>query len=252
MKKRGLPNNFEGKLNGELENYKIFEEGTNVKLQFEYERISKLVLQKSKLVFNVDEDIEKLFAVETGTKSKRELLVRLSFSDEVKAYRALEKFAEKKDKVLNDWATLALQRNRAVIESSLSSNNTVFIATGLGGSGRLLRYFFVVFSKGKKNFSFLQKDIIKNEVTHSIEMNKGICEELEIQDTFATCLCLVPLNISPDKVLKAVIENSNLFGNFLDEKIIATNTKKYSLEEIIDLAKPKPKRKLGSIDDFDF
>lgn len=243
-----LQNEFHKNLNvgknADLSNFKIFEQGTDVKLQFEFEKITRKLRKGKEFVVDTDEIIDILFDEKTEKNYKKELLVKLAHSEEVKSYRAIEKYTKSNEHGLQQWATLALQRSRAVLETSLSSNQTVFIATGLGGLGDKLRYFFILHPGKNDVFSEFEKEIITKEINYALEINKGIVEEITSKDEYIATMCLVPLNMNLEKIFKAVIKNSNIFGNFLSESVIATNAQKYTHEEINNLLN-------GKFDDMD-
>ncbi len=237
--------------NSDLSNFRIFEQGTDVKLQFEFEKITNKIQKEKDFVIDNNDVIDILFDKETKVDYKKELLVKLAYSGEVESFRAIEKFATTAETELEQWVTLALQRSQAMLETSLSSSETIFIATGLGGVGKKLRYFFILQLKEDKEFSDFQKEIIIKEINYAFEINNGIAEEFNFKDNYVSTMCLVPLNISLDKIFRAIIGNINTFGGFLSENVIATNAQKYSHDEIIKIINGKFDEELDDEDIFD-
>lgn len=78
------------------------------------------------------------------------MLTVLATLDDISIYRAIENFS-KQDTPLKSWATVALQQSRMLIQSNLLEDPEIFISTGLGGRGNLLRYFCVFLNRQKEN-----------------------------------------------------------------------------------------------------
>jgi len=103
-----------------------------------------------------------------------------------------------------------------------------------------LRYFFVLSTNEKTSFSDFQKKLLTKEIKFSLIKNDSIAEKITFYDYFVSILCLVPLQISPDKILKGILNETEKFGNFLSDEIIATNTEIFSEEKIIKLINHYP------------
>ena len=122
------------------------------------------------------------------------------------------------------WSALALQKSRVHVEHSLNSEDKIYISSGLGGFENKLRYFFVLASQNNKSFNELQKQIITNELNFSLNKYEGIVEEITFKNYYVTIICMIPLQYSLDKIFKSILLECNKLGNFLSDKIIATNT----------------------------
>jgi len=214
----------------------ILEEQIDISLQMEYFEISREVkknLDKEAIMNNS----EKLFDPDYPLASKKELLPMLASIEKVEAYRIIERFLKDPPPELRNWAVLALQESKMLIESRLLDENKVFISTGLGGKGNKLRYFVVIIGKNITEFSELQKKIIKNELEMTLKKYNSRIEEMNFLCSFATLLTIVPMNVTIKQVFREAINECNQFGNFLAENFIITNVKVLNYNEIREFIK---------------
>jgi hypothetical protein len=232
MKQRDLKYFLQTKLKKSLSNIRIFEEGIDLETQLEFEKKTKKLIQSESGKIQISISETDLFNESIPIEEKKQNLLELSFSDDVKAYRLIEKFQSECEPELKNWTALALQKSRAHIEHSLSNEERIYISSGLGGSGNKLRYFFVLTSKNDKPFNELHRNILKKEIKYSIEKHEGIIEDIIFYDYFVTIVCLIPLQITLDKIFESIIDQCNELGNFLSDRIIATNTEKFERETI--------------------
>lgn len=119
-------------LGGEQGSFKVLEQQINMDLQFEYYESSKLLSQElgEKWAFdNAGHLLEPGYSVEL----KKDILARLATIEKVECYRYIEDYLQGAEKEIHDWAVLALNESRMLLESSLLDESQVFISTGLGG-----------------------------------------------------------------------------------------------------------------------
>lgn len=254
MDERNLRKLLQNKLKKSFSNVKIFEEGIDLDTQIEFEKLTKEFIKNNKEKTEVHISENDLFNEGTPAETKKELLIELSFSDDVKAYRLIEKFQNECELELKKWSALALQKSRAHIEHSLSNEDKVYISSGLGGLGDKLRYFFVLSSKDDITFSDLHKNIIKKEIDFAINKHQGIIEDILFFDYYVTIVCLIPLQHSLDNIFKNILEECNELGDFLSDKVIATNTEKFTEETIEKILNEDPDtiKSFSHHDDDDF
>ena len=169
------------------------------------------------------------------------MLVVLATLDDVSVYRAIENFS-KQDTPLKKWAIIALQQSRMLLQSTLLDDPGVFISTGLGGQGLLLRYFCVFFYRVPGDLPSFQQNTLKNEAETAINDAQGCIESTEFKGNYAVMLLLLPLKTELQPLFAGIIDECNQYGNFLHENMIITNVKKLTDEEIMHLlhAKNKP------------
>ena len=255
MTNKNLKHFLEKKLHKSFSDFLVFEEGIDVSIQLEYEKTSIEFIEKD-IEIRAFEKLENiLINSETTIDDKKNALVELSMSGDVKAYRMIEKYKDICDDEIKKWTILAFQKSRAHIEHELSNDVKIYISSGLGGSENKLRYFFVLTTNNKEKFTDFQKNLLKKEIDFFLNKNESIAEKITFYDYFVSILCLVPLQISPDAILSGILNETKEFGNFLSDEIIATNTEIFSEEKIIKLIDHDPeiqeKLQLPVNDDID-
>lgn len=158
--------------------------------------------------------------------------------DDVTVYRTIENFS-KQNTPLQKWAIIALQQSRMLLQSNLLDDPGIFISTGLGGHGLLLRYFCVFFYRTPGDLQTFQQNILTTETETAIKTAQGSIEHVEFKNDFATMLLLLPLQTDLQPLFAGIIDECNQYGNFLHENMIITNVKKLSEEEIYQLLRNK-------------
>lgn len=214
--------------------FSIQEQAIDLKIQLDYFEKSKFIKSEQFDAKQVLEQKESLLDNECSIEDKKQILLQLASIESVEAYRAIENFIQFAQDDIKDWAYLALQESRSMIESSLLNESQIVISTGLGGKGNKLRYFTVLASSRNESFSNLQKKLIQKELAFSLKNNDGEIEEIEFIEHYAIILSVVPIMVSIKKVIKSVIDECNQIGDFISPKYIVTNVKKFSIEEIKD------------------
>ena len=222
------------------DDFNILEERIDIETQLQYFEFVNEIRGKADPA-EVLENSGELFMPETSLDRKKEILSVLSVMDDVKAYRTIEKFIDvSEESPIKQWAVLALQESRILLQSSLLDEQQIFISTGLGGKGQKLRY-FVVFLNNDKNFILnkTQQKLLKEELVFELEKNQGEFETIDFIEGFSTTLVMLPLKSDIRTVFKNIIEECNQYGNFLKTDLIVTNVKIMSNSEIIDLLNKK-------------
>jgi hypothetical protein len=216
-------------------NFSILEEQIDIEDQMKYFEFSKKVREKN-IGEECFENREELFQPETTNNRKKEILSVLATLDEVKAFRTIEKYLNEPDKGLRNWAILAMQESRMLLQSSLLDEKQVFISTGLGGKGQKLRYYVVFINRDRnKMLDATQQKLVKNELIFALKDKEGEFESIDFFEGFSTSLVLLPLKTDIKQVFNGMIEECNQYGNFLDDDMIITNVKVLSRGEIIQM-----------------
>lgn len=214
----------------------VLEDQIDIELQLEYFESSKRI-KNEKRIGSPLEETSNLFKNDYSLEYKKNLLTRIASLEKVEAYRIIEKYLREGDEELKCWALLALQENRMLLESRLLDENHVFISTGLGGRGQRLRYFVVIFGNEITDFSDFHKRIIRTEFEISMKNSGSVIEELNFSGSLATLLVLIPMKRIIKQIFSRVIEECNLYGNFLISNFIITNVKILSFDEIREYLK---------------
>ncbi len=225
------------------ENLSVLQEQIDIDLQMEYYECAKnshIALTASQIESHKND----LYGDTKSVTEKKEILVQLAAQDNVQLFRFIQKYGDSCPAELKDWAVLALQESRMLLETKLLDENHVFISTGLGGKGSLLRYFIVLLSRKRTAFTDTQKKIINGEFEFILNKHESELESIAFFDRFVTMVVLIPLQITIKEFFKEGIDECNQYGNFLRSNFLVTNVKRLSEEEINEfLRNHKVKRK---------
>ncbi len=216
-------------------NLNILEEEVDIAVQKQYFAMQETLSESQEDYQNACkqyvENINDLFDDAIDEEIKKRMLVTLATVDDISIYRAIENFS-KQDTPLKKWAVIALQQSRMLIQSTLLDDPGVFISTGLGGQGSLLRYFCVFVNRNTGELEDFQRSIIKNETEAAILPLKGIIEQIDFSDAYTTMIILLPIDTDLQPLFTTIIDECNQYGNFLHENMIITNVKKLDDSEI--------------------
>lgn len=182
----------------------------------------------------VIEKKERIFDHTTSREEKKTLLVQLALSQNIEAFRTIERFIKQPNIQLYDWAYLALQESKLQIESDLLDEFRLLISSGLGGEGLKLRY-FVVMVGNNSELTKQQTKTLYNEMKYQLEQVQGELEDELFNNNIASFLVMIPLTIQLDQFFKKVISECNNVGNFMCDEYFITNLRVLSMEEITEL-----------------
>lgn len=217
------------------ENYSILEESIDVEVQMKYFEFAKATRTPG-FAEACFEDREELFDPEMDIRRKKEILCAIASLDEVKAYRTIEKFVQESEGEIRSWGVLALQESRMLLQSSLLEEQQVFISTGLGGKGQMLRYYVVFINTDRSDvLPDTQQKLLKDELIYEIGKHKGEFESMEFMESFSTALVMLPLTADIKTIFQNVVDECNQYGDFLDSDVMVTNVKIMSRSEIIQV-----------------
>ncbi len=205
-------------------NVSILEEQIDADVQAEYYNYT----QSHKENLNPEEILEKrdtIFLQDIPVEDKKHLLVQLAGIDSIEAYRTLEKYSGDSKNMLKDWAKLALQECRLLIESKLLDKSQVLISTGLGGKGLKLRYFTVLIANGNEKYTPFQKKIMADEISFAIRKSKGEIEKISFNRELCTLVSIIPLQVAIQSLFDDIIAECNQYGDFINPDYIITNVK---------------------------
>jgi hypothetical protein len=165
-------------------------------------------------------------------ETKKTLLVQMASVPSPEVYRVLESYANQPDEGLEDWAKMALQESKLLLESHLLDDRQVFISTGLGGKGNKLRYFVVLFNKTGDELQPFQQKVLRDEISYALQRYDSELESLKYTDKYTTMLIVAPITSDIARMFREGIDECNQFGDFLSPDFIVTNMKELSEEEI--------------------
>lgn len=218
--------------------YSIMEEQVDVYVQRRFihhiQNLKKKPREFKKKQGEALANAQKLYNDLILTSEKKELLVLLSTVEDVTAYRTIETF-QKQDTPLKKWATIALQQSRMLLQATLLEDKTVYVSTGLGGKGKLIRYFCALITKRRMKVQPYQRDMLLKEVEQAVLQHHGEVEEHNTSKKLDTFTILLPLDVDVKELIDKVIEECNTYGDFLEKNAMITNVRKFSIQEIEDI-----------------
>jgi hypothetical protein len=212
----------------------VLEQKVPVKLQMEYFKYSEH-LRKSGLKIDDDaiESYKKdIYNQELPAEQKRHALATLATSNHVKSFRILEKYAQKPDPEVTNWAYMALMESRISLESELLEEKQIYISTGLGGKGNKLRFYILVLAAENKPFEEYQRRVIEREFDYYLSREECEIEYLTIHDVYVELLFLVPVRKDIKMTLENIVGECNQYGNFLSPSFRLSNVKEFTPDEI--------------------
>lgn len=214
----------------------IIEEQIDIDVQKEYFKYSNKLphygIHYDKMCADYLENIDDIFIEETDLELKRSMLTLLARIPEVHVYRTIEAFA-KLDTPLKSWATISLLQSRMILTSSIVGEGQIYISTGLGGKGKNLRYFVaVIYHNEIEDFQYRT---LVEEVEFSISNVNGQLEDISRKTNYTELMLLLPADIDVKSLFDKLIQECNNYGDFLDDRVIISNIKKLSEEEIADI-----------------
>ncbi len=217
-----------GDLNNNLQ---VLEDQIDIDIQTEYFEYSK----NHNLNFNPDEVIknrEVIFRNDMSVEDKKCMLVKLASINSVEAFRTIERYLKQPNHNLRDWAKLAFQESKLLLESKLLDENQVLISTGLGGRGLKLRYFTVLLSSTGEIINKIQKKIIRSELGYLFNKHSSEVEKISFREDICTILSVIPIDVPVRNIFNTLVKECNQFGGFLNKYYLITNVKILTINEI--------------------
>lgn len=249
MEEEQFYQNIQKALESLPDNFSILEERIEIEVQMKYFEFSKNI-RKLNISAECFENREELFLPDISEDRKKDILSAIASIDDVKAYRTIEKFAKESESNLRQWAVLALQESRMLIQSSLLDEQQVFISTGLGGKGKKLRYYVVFINNNRHDIlNNTQQKLLREELIFELNGNDGEFETMDFMEGFSTSLVVLPLRTDIKKVFQNIIDECNQYGNFLDDDLIVTNVKIMSRSEIVQLLHQNKNQDLNELEE---
>jgi hypothetical protein len=251
MEEKQFYQNIQKVLDDLPDNFSILEEQIDIEVQMKYFEFAKEVRSRN-LITECFESREQLYLPDVSLERKREILLSIATIDDVKAFRAIEKFVGMAEGEIKQWAVLAFQESRMLIQSSLLDEQMVFISTGLGGKGQKLRYYVVFINKNQGIIlNKTQQKLLKDEVVFELNKHDGEFESMDFSEGFSTVLAMLPLQSDLKTIFRNIIDECNQYGNFIDDDMIVTNVKVMSRNEILEMLKQNKNQQFDEFEEND-
>jgi hypothetical protein len=210
----------------------VMQEQTNSGMLEEYLDVSATIPEHEEDVNLIMAKKTELYDPGIPVSDKKKFLARLAKTGTVESYRIIEDFVNHPVKELKGWAKLALYENKMLLESDLLQESHVLISTGLGAKGMKIRYFTVLQSRKKHEFSRFQKKLIRNELQLMLKKNQGEYESTRFSRELCRITSLIPMQVPVQNIFDDLVKICNVYGDFIDPEYLITNVKKLSGKEI--------------------
>jgi hypothetical protein len=222
-------------------NLHILNEIVPIEVQMKYFQYSKHV-QSDKQHTSLDRNylIAKLFTPDLDVEDRRYYLSVLAGIIDVAAYRAIETYhSSPLEPELADWSAMALIESKVLLDAELSGEKQFFVSTGLGGHDGMLRFFAVIASANRDDFTILQQEILLRELRFAFEQHKIEPEDITVKGNYVKILLLCGLDYDARIIIENAIKECNELGNFVDSRFILTNIKKLDDSDIESMLEKK-------------
>ena len=226
----------------------VMQDSIDISIMPSYYKISKKIKKELDDDYDYLSDVYKLYDPETDVETKQKLLCSLASFEKPEYFNALKKFKDFAPAELKDWAIVATQESKMFLETALLDTQTLYISTGLGGKEEALRFFIVLFHTDEQPFSDSQKQLIEKEFAFSFGKETGEIEEIVFEKSYVKIVSLLPFEKHIYTLVKDIVEECNNYGNFIKSKLLVTNVKKLSNEEIELLYKKIDSDESGEIE----
>jgi len=212
-------------------NLNILEQKIDIDLQMEYFECSRKMASEYDECWAIEQS-DSLMDTRYPTELKKRILARLATIDRVDCYRTIESYLSNPDEELKDWAALSFYESKMHLLGEILDENQIFISTGLGGKHHKLRYFVVLIARNRKELNKIQQRIIKSEMKYVLKKYDAEIEKVQFSGYLATVILLLPLRFAIKQMFQELIDECNLYGDFLKDNFIVTNAKLLSFNEI--------------------
>lgn len=164
---------------------------------------------------------------------EKDYILGLANSHQPKAYTYLKQLADTCQKPeLKNWLYLALMDIQMSLESEMSEEKQIYVATGLGGKGNKLLFCILMFSRELKPFEPYQRQTIVREFSYIFEKDNCEVGNIEVNDLYVKVLLYIPFKANIRHAIDSAIISCNEYGNFLSVHYTITNVKELDEQEI--------------------
>ncbi|GAD04474.1 hypothetical protein HQ45_06980 [Porphyromonas crevioricanis] len=171
-------------------------------------------------------DAEKLiFDQDKPLSTRRMALSRLAMSGRVEAYRVIEDFLKiAPEGELRQWAMMAKLECRVAMMSDLVDERQIAVASGLGGRGDLMRFMGLFHTVHLQEFEPFQVELFTKELQYRMEQYGGEVEDISVGYNYIQISFLLPIQSPIKEIFVGFILECNLYGNFLGDSFMVTNS----------------------------
>lgn len=213
----------------------VMEEGIDAKTMINFQDLQQS-LQPAEIKEPLPEPQSiKLLAEKEDTSAFKREMVRIAEKGTVEAFRFLEQIAKIMErKELHTWANMSLLHCRMRVENELTDEPIGFIATGMGGKGDKIRYFFAVRALQGQTFSDGQLRWASQAFEQAITGAGADLEQTEPHEHYIGFTMLLSWREPVVEIIGQAIDECQ---SFIDSTFWITNVAKPSPEELSKWAK---------------
>lgn len=168
-----------------------------------------------------------LVACAADLEAFRPLVVRIAEQGSVEAFRLLEQTQPELEGAAQTWLRMAMLHCRMRLENELMDEPVGFIATGLGGKGDKIRYYFAVRPKNK-HFEEGQGRWVEQEYIHAAKEMEAEIESCAIHDQYVAFVVLLAWRVPVLDLIARGIDACD----FLDSLFWVTNVAEPTAAEL--------------------
>ncbi len=184
------------------------------------------------------DESKKIFLKKTGLDEKKKLLYLLAHNGSTKAYKLLQKYRKKPDKPLKVWAELCMQECAGHLGAELlNQEETFMVMSGAGGDGQRLRYYFIFTPAKSRNFSAIQKILIKKSTQLSDKKLDGKTEKMEFGKSYVLLSVLLSMDVSAEIYFQEIYKAVNDKQKILRYHYYCNNVQKPTPKDIQEYLK---------------
>ena len=223
--------NMEGKIH-------VLEHQIPLEEQMDYFRESKdwKELTKKEKFFDeskCEEWFDKVCLGEGDMEQQKTYIIRLANSRQPKAFTYLKQLTDIcENPELKNWIYMAIIDIQMALESEMSGEKQVYVATGLGGKGEELLFCILLYSRTLKPFEAYQKDIVEREFNYVLLRENCDVDRIEVGEVSVKLMIYIPFRASIRHLMAKAIGSCNEYGDFLSEHYTITNVKELNEDEI--------------------
>ncbi len=177
---------------------------------------------------------EKIFKPDCPIEEKKKLIFILAHLGTLESVAVLEKYLKNPDQELRQWAETAFDECKAFLKSDVLQDDFASVTSGAGKLEGKLRFYFVLYSAQKKNFTDDEKKFIVSTVQQSADFLRFVIEKIEINQKYCLTTALHTLEQAPAELIEEIIDRCNLVNNLIADNFFVINTHKPTEKEIFN------------------
>jgi len=142
---------------------------------------------------------------------------------------------------IHAWAQMCDMILKANFRSEILNEDQMFMLTGMGGKDNKIRMFVGFVTDNKVDFTEVQANVLKKELSFTLNKHKGELEKIEFDAEVAKAIFLLPFDARIGDIISQAVEKANELGHYIKDNFLFTNNGELSRHEILDFFEKKEK-----------